>query len=197
MKNSNLSLDQMKEWKRQIDSGVSSPLFTDPKTQKTYTAKSVTEYVNGFYTDLASNNNNILKSGNEPIVGVRSIKGNTLPAGVNQLVYEACLTSGTAGAATNDGLIATDFDEIAPAFLRNGEVTVHQGTQVLRTTGDELNNGYASTGNADNFKAFVPFSLRETMPFGITITPAGTPVALKAYSFKYRAIEFVLADKAS
>ena len=198
MKSPMLSLDQMKEWKRQIDSGVSSALFVDPKNGAVYTAKSVTEYVSGFFTGLDSTNGNILKLSNKPEPGIRSIDGKKLSPDVNQLVYAVnVLTDTTLIASTDAALKAADFANVAPAYFKNGEVRIVQGTELVRTTGCDVSNAFASTGNDDNYAQVLPFAFRDNMAFDVIFNLADTPTANHAYKFKYRAIEFVLASKAS
>ncbi len=197
MKNNVLQLQTLLDWKKQIDSGVSTPLFRDPATGNLYTAKSVTEYVSGFYTELEAKNGKVLISANKPDPGVRSFDGNKLQPDVNQLVYAITWLSGTATASTRAALVATDFTDKAPAYFRNGELQISQGTELVRTTGGDVNNGYASTGNDDNFKAVAPFAFRDNMTIDVVATLADSAAANDAYRFEYRAIEFVLAEKAS
>lgn len=196
MKNTSIALATLLDFKRQIDSGVSSPLFVDPKTGNVYTAKSVTEYVSGFFTELETKNGKVLIAANTPDPGVRSLNGNKLAPGVDQLVYEITILTGTAGGATRADLVATDFTDKGTPYFRNGEVAISQGTELLRTTGNDINNGYASTGNGDNFKAVAPFVFRGNMAMDIVVTLADAAEANDAYRLEYRAIEFVLADKA-
>lgn len=197
MKTASLSLEQMKEWKRQIDSGVSSALFVDPKTGKVYTYKSVTEYMAGFFTDLSSTNGNLLKTSNKPIPGVRSFDGKQLGADVNQLVYAArVLADTTLIASTEAALVNASFASVAPPYFRNGEVRINQGSELLRTTGSDINNANASTSNDDDFKDVVPFALRETTNTDVIFTLADEATANHAYKLEYRAIEFVIASKA-
>lgn len=194
--NSIIPIATLLEWKRQIDSGVSSPLFQAPNGE-IYTAISVTEYISGFYTELESRNGRVLWPSNKPDPGVRSFDGNKLSPDINQLVYEVTWLSGVAATADRAGLVATDFTDKAPAYFRNGELLVKQGTELLRTTGSDVNNGYASTGNSDNFKAVAPFCLRDNMTIEVIATLAAPAVAKDAYRLEYRAIQFVLASKAS
>lgn len=194
MKNVGLSLDQMKEWKRQIDTGSSLAIFQDPKTGKLYVAKAVTEYKSGFFTDLQDGN--IMKSNTEAQVGISSIDKKKLGAGVNQLVYAVRVRAKSLAASTEAALIASAFDGNAPAYFTNGEVRISQNAELFRSSGSDVTNIKASTGNDDDFREVVPFSLRENTPFDVKFTLADVAVPNDAYKYEHRAIEFVEVAKA-
>lgn len=84
MKNSDLSKEQIIAWAGAINKDSSIAVLTDPKTGNKYGVKSVTEYVAGYFTDLE--NGEVLIAANQPVVGVRSIKGNQLPEGKFQVL---------------------------------------------------------------------------------------------------------------
>lgn len=194
MKNKGLSLEQMKEWKRQIDAGSSLAIFKDSQTGKLYVPKSVTEYKAGFFTDLE--NGNIFKTNTEAQVGISSIDKRKLGAGVNQLVYAVRVRAKSLAAGTEAALLASPFDGVAPAYFCNGEVRINQNAELLRSSGSDVTNIKAATGNDDDFREVVPFSLRENTPFDVNFKLAGSATANDAYKFEYRAIEFVEVAKA-
>lgn len=194
MKNSVLSLEQMIEWKRQMDNGSSLPIFTDSQSGKSYVPKLVTEYKSGFFTDLE--NGDVLKSDQDKKAGICSISKNQLPSGKNQLVFAICVKAKSLAASTEAALLASAFDGVAPAYFLNGEVRANQNAELLRTTGDLVHNIYASTGNGDNFLQVAPFTIRETTDFNFNFKLAGTAVANDAYKLLWQAIEFVEVAKA-
>lgn len=195
MNKSALSLEQMIAWKRQMDSSASLPVFQDPLTGKQYAPKSVTEYAAGFFTKLK--NGQIFESKNTPAVGVRSINGNKLAAETNQLVYQArVLCDTTLIAETEAALQAAPFASVAPAYFKNGEVNFTQNAELLRTTGTDIHNAKASTGNDADFKDVAPFNLRGGVAFQSIFSLAGDATQYHAYKLEWRAIEFVPVENA-
>lgn len=187
-----LSIETMISWKKQLDSDSSLLVFFDTKTNKYYSPRHVTEYVSGYFTDLK--NGQLLVKSNKPLVGVRSLDGLQLSSGINQLVFEARIltdtTLGSSDTANEATLLTLPFASSAPAYLTNGEVTVEQNGQLLRTTGSVLCNKKAATSNDDDFVKFVPFGLKENVNGQITFNFAYTPVAKHAYRLEYNAVEF-------
>lgn len=199
MKAHELTLEQLMKFKGAIDAGVSAPTF--PVQTKNgivnYTARSVTEYVSAYLSDISSNNGELLITDNKAVPGLRSISGNQLPAGVTQLMYSARILNDTTLVATTDAAIkAAAFASTAPANVKNGEFRVQQGQVLLRTTGTDICNSKTPTCNDDDFKNFIPVVLRPQVETSFKLTQAGTPTANNAIKLEYRCIEVVPATNA-
>ncbi|MFY0481658.1 hypothetical protein ACI6PS_03560 [Flavobacterium sp. PLA-1-15] len=158
--------------------------------------KAKTLYIAGASTGLAANNGQLVIPSLVPEVGVTNLpKGNTLPKGTNLLVFGVRVLFETgAGKTTKDA----DFKSEAPANWKNGELKISQnGTGVLfETSGTDVTNFRASTGNDDDFREVVPFLIRSESPYSIEAQLASAGAANQLYKVELRAIEFVETDKA-
>lgn len=198
MKVSDLSLEEMLKFKGAIESGASAitlPINRDGKTVFV-TAKSVTEYIVGYNTLMQ--NGEILIAENLYKAGIRSIQGNTLKPGVNQLVTHirllADITGSTAESDTN--LLAMPFAGVAGPALKFAEFRITQNQELLRTTVSDIHNFKASTGNDADFKGIVPFVLRDQVPISVNIKASAAYTQYHAYRVEWRAIEFVVSPQA-
>jgi hypothetical protein len=195
MKSNELSTAQLLTWKEQMASGISTGLFRDPRTGKTYTAISVIEQAAGFFTQLREGK--VFESKNDPIVGIRTIKGQQIEKGINLLVYAVrVLVDTTLVAETEEALKTAPFASVAPGYFKNAEVRVSQGSELLQSTGDNLNNSKAATSNDDDYQSVNPFQIRESVNFQTVISLAAAATANHAYKLQFKAIRFVEVDQA-
>jgi uncharacterized protein YrrD len=195
MKSNELSTAQLLTWKAQMSSGVSPGLFQDPATGKRYIAISVIEQAAGFFADLREGK--VFEAKNDPIVGIRTIKGQQIEKGINLLVYGVrTLVDTTLVAKTEDALKAAAFSSVAPGYFKNGEVRISQGAELLQSTGDNVSNSKAATSNDEDYQDVAPFQLRESVNFQTVFSLAGTPGANDAYKLQFKAIRFVETDQA-
>lgn len=192
MKNQ-LTLEEILKFKGQIDRDNSISVVTDRNGNK-YGVKTVTEYVSGFLSQLE--NGEALIPANQPVVGVRSIKGNQLAEGKNQIITDVrVLFDTTLAAETQAALIAAPFASVAPVQFKNGEFRISQGVELLRTSGSDITNFKASTGNDADFRNIVPVVLRGAVDMSINIKLSAAATANHAFKVEYRAIEFALISK--
>lgn len=189
MKNQSLSLEEILKFKGQIAKDNSISVVTASNGEK-YAVKSVTEYAAGFLSQLE--NGEVLIPANQPIVGVRSIKGNQLSEGKAQVVTSVrVLFDTTLAAETQAALIAAPFASVAPVQFKNGEFRISQTGELLRSSGTDITNFKASTGNDADFREIVPVVLRGGVDMSINIKLSAAATANHAFKVEYRAVEFV------
>jgi hypothetical protein len=183
-----LTLTETLGYKGAIIKGTSSPIV------KGQVMKSRTHYFAGFLNQLT--NGAIVESKNDDIVGVRSIKGNKLPAGVSFLVTGVrVLFDTSAGLQAGAGIPGAAWASVAPVNFKNGELSIRQGNETFTTSGTDVTNFKASTGNGDDFREVVPFELRPETSFEIIASLGAAAAADQAYKIELRGIEFVDTDK--
>lgn len=188
MKNQ-LSLEEILKFKGQIAKDNSISVVQASNGEK-YAVKSVTEYAAGFLSQLE--NGEVLIPANQPIVGVRSIKGNQLSEGKAQIVTSVrVLFDTTLAAETQAALIAAPFASVAPVQFKNGEFRISQTGELLRSSGTDITNFKASTGNDADFREIVPVVLRGGVDMSINIKLSAAATANHAFKVEYRAVEFV------
>jgi hypothetical protein len=159
-----------------------------------YRGKSVTRYIAGDATQLASNNGSTIVAGTLKSVGTTNFeKGNTLPKGTQLLVTGIRVVYDTTGAAT---VLNADWAEVAPVCFKNGELTINQKGQgtLFNASGTDVTNFKASTGNDADFRDVVPFLIREEAEFDIVFTTAGA-VTASLYKVELRCVQLTDGDK--
>jgi hypothetical protein len=195
MKSSGLSIDQILTLRAQIKKDNSVAVVQLPETGELFTVKTTTEQVSGFFGQLQ--NGEVLIEANQPLVGVRTIKGNMLSEGKYQVIDSLRVLADNNLADTTDAVLITAvWEDKAPAAFKNGEVRIFQGSELLRTTGTDVHNFKASTGNDDDFKDIVPVVLRPSTPISINFKLAGVAPAKSAYKLELRTTEFTAIGKA-
>ena len=186
--NQSLSVEQIMAWKGQINKDSSLAIVQDAQGNR-YGVKSKTEYVSGFFSQLE--NGEVLLPANQPLNGVRSIKGNQLIEGKYQVVTDIRVSLDTTQALeTTAALITLPFASTAPVTFKNGEVKISQGADLFASTGVDV-----STFKTDDFRAVLPFVIRGATDFAINIKIAGANTAGHAYKVEYRCVEFLLVGK--
>jgi hypothetical protein len=194
MKGTSLSIDQILALKAQINKDNSIAVVRT-ETGELFTVKTVTEQVSGFFGQLQ--NGEVLIEANQPLVGVRTIKGNMLNEGRYQVIDSLRVLADTTLEASSDAeLITAVWESKAPVAFKNGEVKIFQGSELLRTTGTDVHNFKASTSNDDDFKDIVPVVLRPSTPISINFKLAGVAPANSAYKLELRITEFTAIGKA-
>lgn len=155
--------------------------------------KTVTKYIAGTNASLAANNGKTVVAGTLKAVGTTNFeKGNTLPKGKMLLVTGVrALFDVTASVTTADA----NWDGNIPVAFANGEFEISQRGQgtLFSTSGTDVSNFKASTGNDDDFRDVVPFLLRSETEFDITWSVNGTP-ATGVYKVELRCIELTEGD---
>lgn len=158
-----------------------------------YRGKSVTKYVAGTNASLATNNGNTILPGTLKVVGITNFeKGNSLPKGKKLLVIGVrALFDVTASVTTADA----NWDGNIPVAFANGEFEISQKGQgtLFASSGTDISNFKASTGNDDDFREVVPFVLRSETEFNIVFSSNGTP-AVGVYKVELRCIELTEGD---
>ena len=194
MKGTALSIDQILALKAQVNKD-NSVAVVRTETGELFTVKTVTEQVSGFFGQLQ--NGEVLIEANQPLTGVRTIKGNMLNEGRYQVIDSLrVLADNTLEASTDAELMTAVWEGKAPAAFKNGEVKIIQGSELLRTTGTDVHNFKASTGNDDDYKDIVPVVLRPSTPISINFKLAGAAPANSAYKLELRITEFTAIGKA-
>lgn len=158
-----------------------------------YRGKTVTKYIAGTNASLAANNGNTILAGTLKAVGTTNFeKGNTLPKGKKLLVTGVrALFDVNASVTTADA----NWDGNIPAAFANGEFEISQKGQgtLFASSGTDISNFKASTGNDDDFREVVPFVLRSETEFNIVFSSNGTP-ATGVYKVELRCIELTEGD---
>lgn len=197
MKTSEVSVDQVLQWVKQIKNNPNTSIATvKDQNGRVYGVKTVTEYVAAPLASLE--NGNILVDSNQPEVGIRSIKG--LQIGINKFLActELRLLADTSQALETAaaGKTLPWITNATPA-IKNAEVRVIQTGELLRTIGSDVTNFKASTGNDNDFRTVVPFVIRGGIDFNInTKLPAGAVVAAGTWiMYQLRCVEFTPAGE--
>ena len=158
--------------------------------------KAKTVYVAGASLGLAANNGQLVIPSMVPEVGVTNFpKGNTLPKGVNWLVYGVrAMFETTADKTVKDAAWKSE----APVNWKNCEFKISQNGQgvLFESSGTDITNFKASTGNDDEFREVVPFLIRSESPYSIETQLSSAGLVAQLYKIELRVIEFIESDKA-
>ena len=178
MKKDVLSLAERIEYNalRQEDSSI--PAFLDRKV------RSATFYIAGIGTDIKERGN-LIYSDTSKRVGVTNFpEGNKLPKGMEIQVnaMRALFDKTTVGVTPLIAKWNTTPDE---AWL-NGNFSFEQGRTTFSTPITDLANIKASTSNDDDFRAIVPFTIREQVEFALIAELAGAAAAGTAWRIEMR-----------
>jgi hypothetical protein len=156
--------------------------------------RSVTYYKAGSLKDVAGVNGKIILASDKPKPGVTNFQlGNTLQKGKPVFVDSLRMLFDITPGATVE---TADWKEVAPACFANGEFEITQaGTGVLfSTSGTDVTNSKASTGNDDDFREIHGFLLRDGVEFQITATLVGSVPSDALYKLELRGTEMPDAD---
>jgi hypothetical protein len=187
--NSNLSLQEILAFKGAIQPGTSLPISGNKAI------KAVTHYWAGFLNQLV--NGEIVLSKNLDAVGERSLKENRLPAGTDFFVTDIRVTFDTTAGVQAAGILTASFGKTAaPENFKNGELVINQGADLLRTSGSDVTNFKAVSGDDYGFRSVVPFNLRPDVIYSIKAVLASAAAADQAYKVELRGFEFVDTDRA-
>lgn len=146
--------------------------------------KSVTKYVAGTNTVLASNGGQVILPTTLKAYGVTNFAdASKMPAGIDFLVTGIRLLFDIA----IDPLVAVWKTE-TPAAFKNGELTVSQGKTLFNCSGTDASNSKVATSNTDDFRDVVPFTLRGGVEFNILINTVGV-MPVGSYRIELRGIE--------
>lgn len=194
MKQAELTVAMLMAYRSLINGDLSSAVVNVNGVN--YTAKAETHYIAGWLTS-GQKNGEILISSNKPEVGKRSLDGNMLPAGVFHLIEGVrCLFDTSKAAETDANLLGAIWANVAPVEFKNGEVTITQGSELFRSSGTDVTNFKASTGNDADYRAIVPSLIRPQTKWSINFALAGGAApANAAFKWEYRCITFTEAGK--
>lgn len=146
--------------------------------------KSVTKYVAGANTVLASNSGQAILPTTLKAFGVTNFAdASKMPAGIDFLVTGVRLLFDVA----TDPLVAVWKTE-TPAAFKNGEVTISQGKTLFNAAGTDCSNSKVATSNTDDFREVVPFTLRGGVEFNILLNTVGA-MPVGSYKIELRGIE--------
>ncbi|HEX8269771.1 MAG TPA: hypothetical protein VF581_07755 [Flavobacterium sp.] len=154
-------------------------------------ARTRTMYVAGYSADLAGNNGALILPSTKKQVGFTNFEtGNILSKGAHLLVTGVRILFDTTAAAT---VLDADWTSNAPVNWLNGEVTISQDGQgvLLNTSGSDITNFKASTGNDADFRDIVPFLLRPESSFNLIAQLASAGAANQAFKLELRCIELL------
>ena len=155
-----------------------------------------TMYIAGGSDELSPNNGSTILPSTKKLTGFTNFEmGNILPKGIHLLVTAIRVSFDLTAAAT---VLTADWAEKAPANWLNGELTVLQDGQgvLFNTSGTDITNTKASTGNDSDFRVIVPFLLRPDTSFDIVAKLASAGLAQQLYKIEFRCIELIEGDKA-
>ncbi len=159
-------------------------------------ARTVTKYIAGLSNALATNNGSTVLPATQKATGITNFEqGNILPKGTHLLVIGVRALFDTTAAVTP---LTAIWANVAPPIWKNGELTILQDGQgvLFQSSGTDVTNFKASTGNDADFRECVPFLLRPDTTFDIVAKLAGAAAADQAYKIELRCIELIEGDKA-
>ncbi|WDO13063.1 hypothetical protein MH928_17290 [Flavobacterium sp. WW92] len=187
--NSSLTLQEILAFKGAIQPGTSLPISNNKAI------KSVTHYWTGFLNQLV--NGEIVLSKYQDAIGERSLKGNTIPTGTDFFATEIRVTFDTTAGVQAAGILTASFGKTAaPEIFKNGELIINQGADLLRTSGSDVSNFKAVSGDDYIFRSVVPFNLRPDVIYSIKAALAGAAAVDQAFKVEIRGFEFVDTDRA-
>lgn len=153
--------------------------------------KSSTKYVAGLTAGLGQNNGQLILPSTVPAVGVTNLpKGNILPKGVNYLVTGLRILFDTNAAVT---LATATWKSEAPVCWKNGEFKIDQNGagNLFESSGTDVTNFKASTGNDNDFRDIVPVLIRSESIYGFQAALAAGSTTDVAYKLELRVVEIV------
>lgn len=151
-------------------------IITDEGRKTFYTG---TLYKAGYLNETTTKGGEMLLANTKQDVGVSSFEGNKLPIGIDFLVTGIrVLFDTTVGLQAGAGITASTFASVAPPCFKNGDFTLSQGAVLFQSSGTDVTNFKASTGNDDDFREISPVKLRGGIPFSLNVLLSnGVPVA--------------------
>ena len=186
-----LSLKQILEFAGAIPAGESLVVNSSAITgqMKKWLLTSATLYRAGWLNQLV--NGEMFQAKQVAEVGVTNFDRNKLTDGNYFLSDEVrFLFETTAGLEAGAGLTHAEWANNAPANFKNGEVVLSQGKNLLETSGTDITNFKASTGNDTDFKCLKsPFLIRPNAPFSGNIALAYPATADQGYKFEMRGVK--------
>jgi hypothetical protein len=156
--------------------------------------RSKTYYKAGKLSDLSSQNGKMLLPSDRPDKGITNfIDGNRLPKGTEFFIEEIRVLFDTTVGAT---LQNANWAESAPVCFLNGEFEItQQGTGTLfQSSGTDVTNTKAATGNQDDFREIKGIKLRDEVIFDIVASLVGAVPVDALYKVELRGTEFPTAN---
>lgn len=153
-------------------------------------------FIAGLAAGLAAKNNQLITGSLDKETGITNFeKGNVLPAGQNFLCTAIRLRFDTTASITPQ---TASWKSEAPPVFQNGELVIRQdgSGNIVELPISVLSKYNASIATEDEFRAVVPFVIREAVPFEILAVLAGATAADQAYRLELDGILFTDADKA-
>jgi hypothetical protein len=178
--------------------GAINPSGNDTKSLPAvgrYRVRSMTKYVAATSVQITSNQGKVILPNTLKAIGTTNFdNGNILPAGKSFLVTAIRVLSDTTVGKTTATAV---YDNVAPVDFKNGEFRVSQNGQgvCFESSGSDVANFKASTGNDADFREVTPFLLRSNANFDVEIAFNGAATAC-VYKVEFRGQELIAGDQA-
>lgn len=160
-------------------------------------ARSKVFYIAGIGSEIAVNNNELITPGTKKILGTSNFDvGNSLNAGRNILVLGVRILFDVTANVTP---LTAAWQSTAPVAFKNGELVITQDGSpgnLLEMPMSVLSKYSGSINTEDDFRAIVPFIIRETSPFKFHVNLAGAADAGLAWRLEFDCVEFTNAAQA-
>lgn len=151
--------------------------------------KSVTYYYSGKASDLSATNGKCLQNVKKAEAGITNFQGNQLPKDTTLLITAIRVRFEDTGATA---LPDCAFDNNIPPQFANGEFQIVQngsGT-LFKSSGSDISNRSASTGNDDDFREIVPVLIRSQKDFDFVFSQVGTTAYAGNFKIEIRGEEY-------
>ena len=151
--------------------------------------KSVTYYFSGKASELGATNGKCLQNVKKAEVGITNFQGNQLPKDTTLLITAVRVRYEATGATE---LADCEFNDNVPPQFANGEFQIVQnGSGVLfKSSGSDVSNRAASTGNDDDFREIVPVLIRSQKDFDFIFSQVGTTAYTGNFKIELRCEEY-------
>lgn len=185
MKNGVLTLQERLEYNGLKESESSIPSFLGRKV------RTATFFIAGIGTDIRSLGDLIDSDTNKKVGFTNFPTGNKLPKGMELQVNSLRLLFDKTTSSVTP-LIAKWNTTPDEAWL-NGNLSFEQGKTAFSSPVTDIVNFKASTGNDDDFRPIIPFTIREQVEFRIIAELAGAALAATAWRIEFRCDVFTAA----
>jgi len=164
------------------------------------TVISATLYIAVWLDGLTSTNGNFLTSNTKILPGISSFDQQQLPKGIDFVCTEIralAQTTGTNEASGTPGLALCTWVDPAPVNFKNCDFTITQGALLFASSGTDVTNFKASTGNDDDFRTIVPFRIRGGINFQINAALPNAGAANQGIKLEMRGYYLANTDQST
>lgn len=151
--------------------------------------KSVTYYFAGKASELGATNGKCLQNVKKAEPGITNFQGNQLPKDTTLLITAIRVRYEATGATA---LPDCEFNDNVPPQFANGEFQIVQngsGT-LFKSSGSDVSNRSASTGNDDDFREIVPVLIRSQKDFDFVFSQVGSTAYTGNFKIEVRGEEY-------